>query len=323
MARVFLTLAVLTAAVTLAFPAAAQDDALSLVPANAVTVGMVHLADMRTSPLSSVLFDHIDRMSAGGEAEKLLLEAGLRPLEDVDTLVVATAPRTALGSEAEILVIVEGRFQPERLAATLVSRGAVRNGAYITFPGAAREDGQRGAVAFLTRSLAIAGSESAVVSALAARKAGGTGFTSRGALAMDLRRVAPGATAWALIDVPRAARLANAGTIETGSGKSGATLQAALKSVSSIAVWAKDRGDTLEVSATGLSTDHETLRLLEDALRGALAAMRMVASEKAPEMVSVLRKFDVDRDSASITVEGSIPAKTLHELLARQVAQLK
>src|SRR5688572_12147285 len=105
----FRNLTVLMAVAALALPAAAKDDALSLVPANAITVGMVQLADMRTSPLSSILFQHFDRMSTGGEAEKFLLDAGLRPLQDVDALFVATSPRTNLGSVADILIIAEGR----------------------------------------------------------------------------------------------------------------------------------------------------------------------------------------------------------------------
>src|SRR5688572_21662321 len=258
MTRLILNLAVLLAAAALALPALAKDDAFSLVPADAVTVGMVRLADMRTSPLSSLLFQHVDRLSMDGEAEKFLLEAGIRPTQDVDTLVVATSPRTTLGFEPNVLVIAEGRFQPERLAAALVSRGAVRKSAYIILP---ESEGEAGAVAFLSSSLAIAGNERSVVNALAARANGGTGFVSRGTLAMDLGRIDRAATAWAIIDVPRAARLAKAGTINTGSGQAGAVLQAALKSVSTVAVWARDTGDTLQLGATGLTNDAETLLL--------------------------------------------------------------
>ncbi|HEX7705191.1 MAG TPA: hypothetical protein VF701_01920 [Thermoanaerobaculia bacterium] len=324
MKRLSRNLAVLIIAVTLAFSATAQDDALSLVPANAATVGMARLAEMRTSPLSSLLFRHVDKMSTGGEAETFLHEAGLHPLRDVDVIVVATSPRTALGGEADVLVVAEGRFQPERLAAALVSRGAVQKGAYLLFPETTRgSDGETGAVAFLSSSLAIAGNERSVINALAARAGGGTGFTSRGALAMDLGRIDRTATAWALVDVPRAARLTKGGTIDTGSGQPGAALQVALKSVSTVAIWAKDTGATLQLAATGLSNDTETLHLLEDALRGALAALRMVANEKAPEMVPVLRRFDVDRRSDSISVQGSIPAAALHEVMAKKLAGMK
>ena len=315
------TLAVLVAVAALALPVLAADDALNLVPANAVTVGMVKLSDMRTSPLSSMLFLHMDKMSSDGEAEKFLLEAGLSPTKDVDTLVVATVPRTTLGSEADVLVIAEGRFNPARLTTALVSRGAVKKGAYIVFPESKTGHGEdHGAVAFLSPSLAVAGTERAVVAALESRAAGGTGFRSRGNLGLDLARVDAKATAWALVDVTRAARLAKGGDINTGKGQAGDALQAAIKTLSTVAIWATDTGDALELGAVGLSGDAETLALLEDTIRGALSAMRLAVKDKAPEMVSVLRRFDVSRKSDSISVEGSIPAATLRELMAKKRA---
>jgi hypothetical protein len=309
------TLAVFVALAAL--PALAADDALNLVPANAVTVGMVKLADMRTSPLSSMLFQQMDKLSTDGEAEKFLLETGLSPTKDVDVLIVATSPRTALGSEADVLVIAEGRFQPEKVTNALVSRGAVKKNGYLVTP---EKEGEQGAVAFLSPSLAIAGNERSVIAALEARKAGGTGFRSRGSLGLDLARVDSSATAWALVDVARAARLTKGGTIHTGKGQSGDALQAAIKTLSTVAVWAKDTGDTLELGATGLSGDTETLQLLEDTVKGALSALRLAVKDKAPEMVSVLRRFDVSRKSDSITVEGSIPAATLRDLMAKKTA---
>ncbi|MEO8379161.1 MAG: hypothetical protein ABI779_05815 [Acidobacteriota bacterium] len=313
--RISLVLAIVAA---LSLPALAKDDALNLVPANAVTVGMVKLADMRTSPLSSLLFQHMDKMSADGEAAKFLAETGLSPTKDVDVLVVATTPRSTLGSEADVLVIAEGRFQPDRLAAALVSHGAVKKNGYILFPKSKGEGNEDGAVAFLSTSLAVAGNERSVAAAIEARAAGGTGFRVRGALGMDLGRVDTKATAWALVDVTRAARLTKGGTIETGKGQTGDALQAAIKTLSTVAVWATDTGDSLELGAIGLSSDTETLELLEDTIRGGLAAMRLAVKDKAPEMVSVLRAFDVSRKSDSIMVEGSIPAATLKELMAKK-----
>lgn len=321
MTRSLRTLAVLAA--FLALPALAADDALDLVPANAVTVGMVKLADMRTSPLSSMLFQHTDKMSSDGEAEKFLLEAGLSPTKDVDVLVVATTPRTNLGSDADVLVIAEGRFQPAKLTSALISRGAVKKEGYVLFT-PKDHDGekgdQNGAIAFLSPSMAIAGNERSVVAALAAKAAGGTGFRTRGALGLDLGRVDTKATAWALVDVTRAARLTKGGTINTGKGQSGDALQAAIKTLSTVAVWATDTGDALELGAVGLSGDAETLQLLEDTVRGALSALRLAVKDKSPEMVSVLRRFDVSRKSDSIMVEGSIPAATLRDLMAKKTA---
>jgi hypothetical protein len=317
----FRTAVVFLAVFALALPVFAKDDALSLVPANAVTVGMVKLADMRTSPLSSLLFQHTDKMSTDGEAARFLDEAGLSPTKDVDTLVVATSPRTALGSEADILVIAEGRFNVERLTNALVSHGATKKGGYILFADDTKNaDHGPGAVAFPTASLAIAGSERAVAAALAARATGGTGFRTRGSLGTDLVRIDANATAWALVDVTRAARLTKGGSINTGKGPSGEALQAALKSVSTMAVWAKDNGDALELGAFGLSSDAETLELLEDTIRGGLSALRLAVKEKSPEMVSVLRRFEVSRKSDSILIEGSIPASNIRDLMAKKRA---
>ncbi|HYC91374.1 MAG TPA: hypothetical protein VEO54_19290 [Thermoanaerobaculia bacterium] len=317
MTRVLRSFVVLMAVAVLALPAAAKDDALSLVPANAVTVGMVKLSDMRSSPLSGFLFLHMDKMSTDGEAAKFLSDAGLQPTRDVDTLVVATTPRSTLGSEADVLVIAEGRFQPEKLTSAIVSRGAVKKGAYILLP---EKEGENGAVAFLSPSLAIAGNERSVIAALEARANGGTGFRSRGALGLDLGRVDAKATAWALVDVTRAARLAKGGDINTGKGQSGEALQAAIKTLQTVAVWATDTGDALELGAIGLSNDSETLQLLEDTVKGALAAMRLAVKDKQPELVSVLRRFDINRKSDSITVEGSIPAATLRDLMNKKKA---
>lgn len=322
MTRSLRTLAVLAAVAVLALPALAADDALNLVPANAVTVGMVKLADMRTSPLSSLVFQQADKMSSDGEAEKFLLDAGLSPTKDVDVLVVATSPRTTLGSDADVLVIAEGRFQPEKLTSALVSRGAVKKDGYVLFAPKEKQGDENGAVAFLSPSMAIAGNERSVVAALAARANGGTGFRSRGALGMDLGRVDSKATAWALVDVTRAARLTKGGNINTGKGQSGDALQAAIKSLSTVAVWATDTGDALELGAIGLSGDAETLQLLEDTVRGALSALRLAVKDKSPEMVSVLRRFDVSRKSDLIMVEGSIPAATLRELMAKKTAAM-
>jgi hypothetical protein len=316
----FRTLTVLTAVLLLAVPAFAKDDALSLVPANAATVGMVKLAQMRTSPLSSMLFEHTDKMSTDGEAQKFLAETGLSPSKDVDVLVVATAPRTSLGSEADVLVIAEGRFVPERLTAALVSRGATKKGAYLLLPSEKDGDKETGAVAFPSASLAIAGSEAAVQAALEARANGGTGFRARGTLGLDLGRIDPDATAWALIDVARASRLAKGGTVNTGKGQTGEALQAAIKTLSTVAVWANDKGDRLDLGAFGLSNDAETLQLLEDTIRGGLSAMRLAVRDKAPDMVPVLRAFDVTQKNQAVVVEGSIPADTLRQLMAKKQA---
>lgn len=297
-----------------ALPAAAADGALALVPANAVTVGVVKLSDMRTSPLSGMLFQQTDKFSADGDAAKFLSDAGLDPAKDVDLVVVSTSPRTALGSEAEILVAAEGRFNVDRLTKALIERGAVKKGGYLLSP---EKEGDQPAIAFVSSSLTLMGTEKAVAAALTARSNGGTGFPTASNLGAEMSRIDSNATAWALIDVPRAQRLTGAPRVPNSSGNHDA-LQAALKSVSLVALWATDAGDSLKVGAFGLSGDAETLELLEDTIRGALSAMRLAVKDKAPEMVSVLRRFDVSRTGDSVKITGSIPAATIRELATKK-----
>src|SRR5659263_338285 len=69
-----------------------------------------------------------------------------------------------------------------------------------------------------------------------------------------------------------------------------------MKSVQFLALQATAKGDALKLNATGVVSDDETAGLMEDALRGVLAAWRLAAQEKSPDTVSVLRKFTVSRD---------------------------
>ncbi len=302
--------------------AGTSGGAMSLVPRDAVSVGVVHLAEMRTSPLSSMLFKQTDSVSAHGDAERFLNDAGLQPAKDIDLLVVAVTPVSALGSESKTLVAAEGRFDAGRLRKALTSRGAIEkksgNGSYLLLPEGDKDDkdGNRGAVAFADSHLAIAGDEASVVQALEDRANGGTSFATAGALAHELRRIDAHATAWALVDLTRAQRLANAPHIGSRSA-SAQQISTALNHVSTVALWAIDGGDELRVGGFGVANDTETLQLLEDTLRGGLAAMRLAVQDKSPDLVSVLRRFDVKRTDDSVTISGSVPAESLKKLSAK------
>lgn len=305
---------------TLLAPAAfAKTDAMSLIPNDAVSVGVVRLADMRSSPLSSMLFQQTDKISTDGDAQRFLTDAGLAPTKDVDVLVVATSPVTTMGSEPEVLVAADGRFNVARLSDALIARGAVRKNGYFLLPESEHDrDNHKGAVAFPDAHLAIAGSETAVIEALAARANGGTTFMTASGLGRESVRIEPHATAWALVDVARAQRLGGAHVgAHTGQNEA---LASAIKNVSTVALWATDTGDSLKLGAFGIARDADTLGLIEDTVRGALSALRLAAQDKQPDLVSVLRKFTVSRTDDAVTISGSVPADTLKTLVAKQHA---
>jgi len=301
-----------------AIPAFAKGvDALSLIPNDAVSVGVVRLADMRTSPLSSMLFEQTDKLSSNGEAADFLLEAGLAPTKDVDVVVVATVPRTTLGNGSpDVLVAADGRFNADRLTKALVARGAVQKNGYLLLPG----DDHQGAVAFPDSHLVLMGTEKAVVDALANRAAGGTTFMQASGLGRDAARIEPSATAWAIVDVARAQRLGRAPDMANHHAPQAEVLTTALKTMSTVAVWATDAGDSMKLGAFGLSSNPETLELVEDTVRGALSAARLAVQDKSPELVSVLRRFTVTHTDTTVTISGTVPANTLRDMIAKQRA---
>ena len=116
----------------------------------------------------------------------------------------------------------------------------------------------------------------------------------------------------------RAQRLVGAPRLNAQSQQAQA-VNSALRSVSTVALWAIDAGDSLKLGAFGLSADTETLGLLEDTLRGALSAARLAVQDKEPQMVNVLRKFTVARTNDSVTITGSVPAETFKNWSSKNV----
>lgn len=316
-------LSVVALVLAIAPAAFAKNDAMSLIPADAVSVGVVRLADMRNSPLSSALFQQTAHVSMDDDAVKFLRDAGLQPTRDVDVIVFTTSPRAQRG-EAAVLIVADGRFNVERLSSALESRGATRkssaHGSYLLIPHS-DHDHDRGpmVVAFPDSHLAVLGSEGAVLEALANRASGGTSFSSASGLGRDQSRIDPHATAWVLVDVARAQRLAGAPHLGDH-GSSAQMIGGALKSMSTVALWATDSGDSLKLSAIGLSRDTETLGLLEDTIRGGLSALRLAAQDNAPDFVSVLRKFTVSRSDDSVTVSGTVSGDTFRTWVAKSSA---
>jgi hypothetical protein len=309
-----LVAAVMLLVATAAF---AKTDALSLVPKDAVTVGVVHLNQIRTGVLAAMLLEHTDKVSCNGEADKFLTEAGLDPTKDVDVVVVATSPRATFGHEADVVVFADGRFNVDRLTKALLSRGATKKDNYYLLP----ESEHPAAVAFPDSRLVIIGTEPAVVEALATRRSGGSGFASASFLGGYMSRLDPNATAWALVDVARASRLTGAPHVPHREDAPGQALAAAVRNISTVGVWATDTGDALKLGAFGMTTDDETLQLVEDTLRGALSAMRLAVKDSQPDMVSVLRRFDVERSKDSVRISGTIPGDALRKMMTKHRAE--
>jgi hypothetical protein len=292
------------------------EDPLALVPAGAATVAVIHWSELRNSPLGPKVFSAMDELSTDGDAARFLEETELTPSEDIDTVIVAMTPGARSGDSDEGLVVFEGRFDVDRIARAMTARGATRlagAGGDFYYRLANKGGGSDGAVALVNRTLILAGSEAAVEAALARKESGGAGgLTSGQGLGRNLKRVDMNASAWALVDL---ARLPSGHREDSeGSGEPSHALMGAMKSVTLLAVQASVHGDSVDLSATGLTNDAENRDLLEDSLRGMLAMWRLAVQEKSPELVSVLRRFQIDNDSEGVSIRGTLPGNFLRSL---------
>ncbi len=295
------------------------EDPLALVPADAATVAVMRWNELRQTPLGARVFRDLDHISGDDDAAMFLEETGLAPREDIDTVIVAMTP-AAKGERESGIVLFEGRFDLGRIAKALGSRKATLKtspaGEYYLL----NESGdEKGAVALVNRGLIVCGSEATVVATLARRESGGDGgLTSGRGLGRHLSRVDKDASAWALVDVARfpASRRDDAG----GDSEPSQALVSAMKSVEFVSLEATVKSDGVAFAATGYSSDAESRDLLEDALRGVLAMWRLGVQEKSPELVTVIRRFQIDNDSDGVSIRGTLPSGFLESLGSKRQA---
>lgn len=292
------------------------EDPIALVPADAATVAVLHWNELKQTPLGERVLANFDHISADDDTARFLRETGLTPSEDIDTIVVSMTP--SKGNDSA-LVLFEGRFDLGRISKALVSRGATLQksaaGELYRLPNHGGEDG---AVALVNRNLLVCGTEESVQAALARRDNGGEGGLGAGlGLGKQLSRVDMDASAWALVDLTRFPRH-DAEPGESGhAGEPSRAVIGAMKSVTLLALQTKVKGDGLDFRASGVASSDEDRQNLEDALRGVLAMWRMAVQDKSPELVPVIRKFQVDSDGDAVSIRGSLPGTFLRSLESR------
>jgi len=291
------------------------EDPLALVPADAATVGVVHWNEIKGTPLGARVFANMDHISGDDDAARFFRETGLTPSEDIDTITVAVT--RSHGTSGSGLVLFEGRFDLARIEKALTSRGAKtkQTAAGELYLLVDHSNGnEEGAVALVNKNLLVCGGQAEVEAALARRESGGDGGLGSGqGLGKQLSRIDRDASAWALVDVSRFPK--HDAPASSGDGEAPArAVMGAMKSVTLIAVQAKVKDDGIDFQATGLANSADDRQNLEDALKGVLAMWRMAVQDKSPELVSVIRKFQVDSDADAVTIRGNLPAAFLRSL---------
>ena len=290
-------------------------ELLPLVPQKAQVVVALDAAALRSHPLvQGWLLDHAGWRSSNGDAARFLAEAGLDPVRDVTAMVVAFA---SSDSHGEPVAFFAGRFDQAALATALTARGAtpVALGSVPSFR-LPKQDSCGGSmvVAQPSPELIVVGSEALVGESLGAR-------SGRNALldsALGNGQVDPRAPFWAVAAVPAELRRRAAGAASGTQGDAPEPLRDALIAsgvVQSVALQAT-LDDALGLSGVATADTAENAELLRDAVKGALAAVRLRFQDTSPELVGVLRDVQVRAAGSQVTFSGAIPVALLEKLVA-------
>jgi len=313
MRKALVSFALICSAAAAAAAPASVSNLVGMLPEGSAVVVAVDVAALRAQPLvQSWLLEHSAPWSGvDDETASFLAEAGLDPVRDVDLMVVAMRD----GAKDDPLALFAGRYDASSLAAALVKRGAEtveisgRPAYRLEERGQANPDAPFMIVA---NDLLMVGSREAVAAALA-------GGSTGSAIVVDSVRLGHldlAAPFWMVVDVPEQV---NAAAQEAEIRSDDPDMQAmngllhATASVRRVAMYARV-SDLLEISSTATATNEENADLLRDAVKGVIAAARLQAQERYPEVVDVLRKVKVATDGATLTVAGSVPVALLQEM---------
>jgi len=284
-------------------------DLARLTPPNAQVVMGANLAALRTHPtVQRWLAAHgAPWVGRGGDGEEVLREAGLDPLRDVDATVIAVTQRPG-GGDAW-LALFGGSFDPAALAAALVKRGATAvPGVPFLLLRAAQDDADAPFIAALDQLLAVGDEKSVVAAASGATLGAGVVRVERAAGRLD-----PNATFWLAVEAPAPLR----GQTPVG-GNAPEAMQGLLRASRAVQrlLFHARLGTALELSAWALADSVDNAELLHDALRGLVAALRLSAQERYPQLLDVLRRVRITQSTLEVTAEAAIPVALLESLFA-------
>ncbi len=289
-------------------------ELLRLVPADARAVVAVDVAALRTEPLvQQWLLEHQETWSGvDDDAMRFLREAGLDPARDVDLMVFAVS-----GSEEapEPLALFAGRYDPATLGAALTARGAelVGVGSVTAYRVGDGDETGHAALVRVTPGLVMVGTTT-TLTAVYGPTGGPVHVVAAETAAGHLDLAAP---FWMAVAVPEGAAdppdHAKAMAEDSPEGRAMMAMASASTSIRRVAAWAR-LGEYLQVHGFATSTSEENAGLFRDAVKGALAAMRLAAQEREPQLVDVLRGVTVKAEGTGVAVTAELPVELLKQL---------
>jgi hypothetical protein len=314
-----LLVVLLVMAVTTPFAAAAPPtvgEMLHLIPAGAQAVIGVDSAALRAHPkVQEWLLRHHAWTGADQDMRQFLVDAGLDPVRDVDAMVVAVLRD---GLETGAVALFSGRYDPPSLAAALVKRGAqpFTLGARQAYrlPPSGHHNDETAVLVQPSPELVVVGEETAVQAAIAPPHAVIPLVESE----IAAGHIDPRAPFWVIAVVPAEARQKAGEVSEHVHGEESEPVRSVVFASGAVQRIAGQAflDDSLRLSGVAVADTPENAELLRDAVKGAIAAARLHAQGRTPELVNVLRDVVVRVAGTDLSVSGAVPLTLLEKLAA-------
>ncbi len=312
MRRQFLVALAVLAAATASSSAPTVSDLISRVPSSARVIVAADLATLRTHPdVAQWLAEHQGAWTGElGEPRDFLLDAGIDPTRDIDTMVVAVVPDA---SRPHFLACFAGRYDPASLGRALTNRGAQQETIAGTSVYRLTDHGcQQGLLVAVSPDLVMIGDDPTLAVALA----GGAGGNDLLEGEIAAGHVDLGASVLVVAAVPADGRAAARQAAEPVFAEGGEPIRDAILAsgtVKRISVSAT-LGAALVVKAWATTDTPENAALLRDTLKGALAAVRLEVQGRRPELVDALRAVEVRQEGTAVSATGAVPLAVLETL---------
>jgi len=135
--------------------ASVDHGLIALIPANSTLVAGIDAVQCRGSQFGQYLLSK----SQAGDAhfDQFMTQTGFDPRRDLDSVVVTSSSPEDSGKNAAFAILARGNFDPAKITATAVAKGAVA-GTYQNIPVlVSQEHGQQTAIAFPDTGMAVMG----------------------------------------------------------------------------------------------------------------------------------------------------------------------
>lgn len=282
---------------------AADPALLSLVPEGAKMIAGIDADRAMNSAFGQKLMAQIREDDRG--FQEFLAQTGFDPRRDIREVVVAGTEDKKQG-----IVLIRGAFDTAKIKAALLAHGAaaVQYQGVEIWSGAGKKSD--GAIAILTSTLAVGGSDEMVKAALDRRAASGAAIPT--ALAAKINDWSSRYDAWFVSSGPLGTKATKMGTLN---GAANFPVESILEAAAGL----RFHSD-LDVAAEMVMRSAQDATALADVIRFLASMVQMNAGQKGVDenTLKVLNTLQVSTAGAVASITLTVPEQTLEKMLERK-----